>query len=221
MEEKKLNGLTYITQFPEDFDENKKYPILLHLHGSGTRGKIESLRNASLLRAVKERKVPLVAVAPLCDAGATWFDHFHQLKELVKHLTTLPYADPDRLYLTGNSMGGYGAWQLAMSLPEYFAALVPICGGGIYGFGKRLVDVPVWAFHGALDPTVLPEESERMVAAINKRGGNAKLTIFPENAHNSWDDTYAHPEVFEWMLAQKRGAKEAPEDEYKNAEIYG
>lgn len=221
MNEYTLNGLPYVLQFPEDFDETKKYPILMHLHGAGTRGKLHVLRKHSLFGIIKEKKMPVIMVAPLCDTDETWFDRFHQVKELVKHLAALPYVDADRFYLTGNSMGGYGAWQLAISMPEYFAALVPICGGGIYGFAGRLVNLPIWAFHGALDQTVLLAESENMVNAINKKGGNAKLTVFPENAHNAWDDTYSHPELYDWMLAQKRTAPAPCENEYTDAKLYG
>ena len=66
----------------------------------------------------------------------------------------------------------------AMSMPEYFAAIIPICGGGMCWNCIRLKDVPIWAFHGALDDTVLPEESMHMVAAVNRNGGNAKITVY-------------------------------------------
>ena len=221
MNEYNLNGLPYILQFPDDFDETKQYPILMHLHGAGTRGKIHVLRDHSLFKIMQKKQLPLILAAPLCDTDETWFDRFHQLKELVRYLAALPFVDPDRFYLTGNSMGGYGAWQLAMSIPECFAALVPICGGGMYWNAGRLQNLPVWAFHGALDQTVRPEESQKMVEAINRKGGDAKLTVFPENAHNAWDDTYNHPELYDWLLAQKRSASTTHEDEYTNAKIYG
>lgn len=221
MNEYTLNGLPYIIQFPEDFDETKKYPILMHLHGAGTRGKMKNLYGAPPLREAKKQQLPLVTVAPLCGTDETWFDHFHQLKELVKYIAALPYVDEDRFYLTGNSMGGYGSWQLAMSIPEYFAALIPVCGGGMYWNAGRLQNLPVWAFHGGKDQTVFCEESEKMVAKINAKGGNAKLTVFPENAHNAWDDAYGNPETYQWMLAQKRTAPTTHEDEYTDAKIYG
>ena len=101
-------------------------------------------------------------------------------------------------------MGGYTAWQLAMTMPECFAALVPICGGGMYWNAGRLKNVPVWAFHGIEDTTVLPEESIKMVNAVNKRGGSARLTLLCGVAHNSWLNAYGSREVFDWMLSQKR-----------------
>ena len=121
----------------------------------------------------------------------------------------------------GASMGGYGTWQLAMSLPDIFAAIVPICGGGMYWNAGKLKNVPVWAFHGALDKTVLPEESEKMVNAVNKRGGSARLTVYPENGHNAWSDTYSNPEVFEWLLSNTNQKLQSFENEYKGSAIYG
>ena len=116
----------------------------------------------------------------------------------------LPYPDPDRLYLMGISMGGYAAWQLAISQPELFAAMIPICGGGMYWSASRLKEIPIWAFHGGKDTTVLPEESVHMVEKVNKRGGSAKLTIYPENEHNAWTDTFENPEVFAWLLSHRK-----------------
>ena len=118
-------------------------------------------------------------------------------------------------------MGGYATWQMAMSLPEYFAAIVPICGGGMYWNAGRLVHVPIWAFHGKLDPTVLVEESEKMVDAVNKRGGNAKLTVYPENGHDAWSDTYGNPEVFAWLLRHRNQNAPTPEKEYTDPKLYG
>lgn len=103
----------------------------------------------------------------------------------------------------GVSMGGYAAWQLAMSMLEYFAAMVPICGGEMYWNAERLVNVPVWAFHGGKDPIVHLEESVKMVDAVNSFGGNAKLTVYPENEHDAWNDTYSNPQVFNWLLQHR------------------
>ena len=143
-------------------------------------------------------------VMPLCNAE-TWFDLWAQLKALVEQLQNTPWVDATRLYLTGNSMGGYGTWQLAMSVPEAFAAIVPVCGGGMYWDAKRLKEIPVWAFHGAQDKTVLPEESLHMVGKVNAFGGNAKLTLYPNNAHDAWTDTYSNPEVYAWLLEHTKG----------------
>ena len=104
-------------------------------------------------------------------------------------------------------MGGYGSWMLAEEHPERFAAVAPICGGGNDLRVGKLKDVPIWAFHGAKDTVVPPEESKSMVEAVKKIGGDAKLTIYPDATHNSWTRTYANPELYKWFLEHRRAAK--------------
>ena len=74
----------------------------------------------------------------------------------------------------------------------------------MYWNSGRLKDMPVWAFHGEKDPVVLCDESRHMVEGINRRGGKAKLTVYPDLEHNSWDATYSNPETWEWLFVQKR-----------------
>jgi len=161
-----------------------------------------------------------VVIAPLCSEN-TWFDLWERLMGLAKHTASLPFVDNSRLYLVGASMGGYGTWQLAMSLPECFAAIVPICGGGMYWNAGRLVNVPVWAFHGGRDPVISPEESRKMVDAVNAAGGKARLTVYPENDHNAWNDTYRNPEVFRWLLSHRNTNTVPIIDPYHNVEQHG
>jgi len=197
-----LNNMEYVMRYPACFDRSQKHPVILCLHGAGTRGTdISLVKNYILFReAEKFADFPFIIVAPQCSEN-TWFDMWPTLKSLVREIAALPYTDETRIYLTGNSMGGYAAWQLAMSIPEYFAAIAPICGGGMYWNAGRLMNIPVWAFHGALDGTVFPEESEKMVNAVNKAGGNAKLTVFPDAAHDAWTPAYSDPELYQWFLS--------------------
>lgn len=99
-------------------------------------------------------------------------------------------------------MGGYGAWMLAMAKPEWFAALVPVCGGGMTWNASKLKNVPVWAFHGMLDDTVPVYESINMINAVNRSGGDAKLTLYPDVIHNSWEKAYTTPELYDWLLSK-------------------
>lgn len=221
MDELKLGKLTYLVKYPEGFSENGKYPVLMFLHGAGSRGtSTDALRGNPFFKCIEPLNLPFVIVAPLCSEN-TWFDLFEHLENLVKEVAKLPYADEKRIYLTGNSMGGYGTWQLAMSMPEYFAAIVPVCGGGMYWNAWRLKNVPVWAFHGGKDCTVLPRESEKLVEAVNDAGGNAKLTIFSEAGHDAWTPTYSNPEVFSWLLEHESNCKVEYKDEYTDSTIYG
>ena len=122
--------------------------------------------------------------------------------------------DRDRIYVTGQSMGGFGTWSLAAYQPHRFAALVPICGGGKPFEARLYAHVPVWVFHGAKDKAVPIREAEEMVEALKKNGGNVKFTVYPEAGHDAWTETYANPELYKWLLQQKRMPKK-PKDSKK------
>jgi len=119
----------------------------------------------------------------------------------VGEIRELPYVDETRLHVTGNSMGGYGTWEFAILRPDWVASAMPVCGGGIGGFARQLVDVPIRTFHGLCDETVDPIESLQMVKAVNKKGGHAELILFPKLAHNCWDAAYSDERNYDWLLA--------------------
>lgn len=203
-EECVFRTIKYLVRYPDNFEQGKQFPVLICIHGAGGRGgSYEDFKGHSEFTiSGKMEGFPFVTVAPMCPKiDGTWFDYFETLKDFIRHIAKESFTDPARIYAMGGSMGGYTTWELAMSMPEYFAAIVPICGGGMYWNAGRLKNVPVWAFHGKLDPTVLVEESEKMVNAVNKRGGCAKLTVYPEAKHDSWTPTYSNPEVYEWLLS--------------------
>ncbi len=196
----------YLRYYRYDAPVSGKKPLLVYLHGAGSRGDDLSLmsRLCVIGELEKGRDIPAVIVAPQCHKDS-WFDHFETLLSFIRTMIDDPAVDGDRVYMCGASMGGYGTWAVAMAHPEWFAAIVPVCGGGMYWNGGRLKQVPVWAFHGALDTTVLPEESIHMVKAVNQNGGHAKLTIYPDVAHDAWFPAFADDEMWAWMFAQKRG----------------
>jgi len=214
--------LQYLIKFPDNYKEGKQYPVIIFLHGAGTRGNdINVLENNTYFKITdRYTDFPFITVAPQCSEN-TWFDMFEQLKDFVCKISAEAYCDSQRIYLMGSSMGGYAVWQLAMSMPEKFAAIVPICGGGMYWNAGRLVNLPVWAFHGEKDNLVMKEETIKMVDAINKSGGNAKLTIYPENQHDAWSDTYANPEVFKWLLDNTNSNIADIKDIFNDSRIYG
>lgn len=207
-EEKFFGKLSYRIAYPNNFDPQKIYPTLLFLHGIGSRGDMEKLRQNPFFTNLAEchPNLEMLIVAPLDPPFLVWFDLMETLGHFTDEIYALPYVDNSRFYLMGASMGGYGTWMLGMHRHEKFAAIVPICGGGTYWDVGRLKHIPIWAFHGALDKTVSPDESKHMVDAVNKRGGNAKLTIYPERDHNAWDDTYRNPEVFAWLLSHRKSS---------------
>lgn len=222
MNEISFQNVRCLIRKPKDFNPEKRYPVLLFLHGAGTRGNdISKLYTNPFFQLTDVyQNSPFVTIAPLCEQN-TWFDIWERLKLLVKDITALPFADRYRIYVMGASMGGYATWQLAMSMPDCFAAIVPICGGGMYWNAGRPINVPVWAFHGAKDTTVLLEESVKMVEAVKRHGGEAKLTVYPENSHDAWSDTYSNPDVFSWLLQHQSKSNNEYFDKYDNSDIYG
>lgn len=101
-------------------------------------------------------------------------------------------------------MGGTGTWTLASAHPEKFAAIVPVSSGGETGNVQKLLHMPIWAFHGAKDPTVKVSRIEATVAAFRAAGSNIKLTIYPDAVHDAWTQAYNDPELYKWLIEQKR-----------------
>lgn len=200
--DKIFKNIQYIERMPAMKAE--KYPLIINIHGAGGRGtSLDGIRNSAVEQyADANPDFPAVVICPLCFAN-TWFDIFEQLKEFIEYASTLPYVDTSRVYLTGTSMGGYASWQLLMSFPEKFAAAIVCCGGGMYWNSSR-IKIPVWAFHGEDDPTVLCVESKNMVKAINDAGGQAKLTLLPGVLHNCWDYAYGRKETYDFLFANAR-----------------
>lgn len=187
-------------------DPQKKWPLLLFLHGSGERGySINRIKSSPLAVLSGRSDFPCIVVAPQCSPGEWWSPW--ELNDLLDRVEAQYRVDSDRVYLTGLSMGGFGSWALATEFPERFAAVAPICGGGDPHDVERIKNTPIWVFHGAKDPTVPIERSQEMVDALKKIGGNVKFTVYPDVNHDSWKPAYATPELYEWLLQQHRAAE--------------
>ena len=119
------------------------------------------------------------------------------------HLAAKDYVDPNRIYVTGLSMGGFGTWSLASFAPHKFAAIVPICGGGERWYARQLSHLPIWAFHGTADQAVPVERTKDMIEALKRTGGEPKLTLYEGVGHDSWTQTYENPKLYEWLLSHK------------------
>ena len=130
---KEYKKLRYVVYYPKGYEEGKKYPVIFHVHGAGGRGTdISVIENHFVLKTLREREDSrFIVVSPQCYAD-TWFEIFEQLIEFTAFIREESYTDKERFYLAGSSMGGYTTWQLAMTKPDWFAAIVPVCGGGMY-----------------------------------------------------------------------------------------
>ncbi len=185
---------------------DEKWPLILFLHGADERGDdLELVKLHGIAKIVEQQAdFPFVAVSPQCPAGTLWWDYHHILKATLDQVVAQYAIDTRRIYLTGLSMGGYGAWSLAMTYPGQFAALAPICGGGMPKMVPVLKNVPVWAFHGEQDPAVKLQEGQRMVDALRACGGNARFTVYPGVGHDSWTQTYENHKLYQWFLQHER-----------------
>jgi pimeloyl-ACP methyl ester carboxylesterase len=197
----------YLLYLPPEYEKNTKdrWPLIVFLHGAGERGNdLEKVKTHGPPKIIKEgQELPFVVVSPQCPEKEGW--GIPALNALLDEVMAHNRIDPDRVYLTGLSMGGTGTWTLAAAHPDRFAAIVPICGDANTGDASKLKKIAVWAFHGKLDPTVPVAYSTNMVEAIEKAGGNnVKLTVYPEAKHDSWTETYKNPYLYTWLLEQQR-----------------
>lgn len=196
--------LRYLLYLPKDYDKVQPAPLLLFLHGSGESGDdLELVKIHGPPKLIAEGKdFPFIVVSPQCPKGKMWEPI--ELVALLDDLSQQYKVDQDRVYVTGLSMGGFGTWRLAAFAPDRFAAIAPICGGGETHWVRKILNIPVWAFHGAKDVGVPVERSQSMIDALKKAKASPKLTIYPEAGHDSWTQTYNDPELYRWLLEQKR-----------------
>jgi predicted peptidase len=212
-------AMRYAVYAPPDAGQ-KSYPLILWLHGAGSRGDdFGPLLNDSdrhglgyLARPDIQAKYPAIIVAPQIPVSRGWGrrDGSGPTPErnvtwaIFEHTRQEFKADAARLYVMGVSMGGFATWAMITEHPATFAAAVPICGGGDTTKAAAIKDTPVWAFHGDQDDTVSVEYSRNMIDALKKAGGQPKYTEFKGVGHNSWEPAFKEPELLNWLFAQKR-----------------
>lgn len=193
----------YLLYLPEGYGvEKKQWPLVLFLHGMGERGSDLSLvtRHGPPKLVEAGKKFDFILLTPQCPDDELWSAEV--LGALLDEIQRNYSVDPSRVYVTGLSMGGQGTWKLALAYPDRFAAIMPICGYGYPSRACELRNIPIRVYHGAKDRVVPVEQSEKMVEALKKCGGNVQLTVYPEATHDSWAQTYENPEVYEWLLKQ-------------------
>jgi predicted peptidase len=204
--------LNYLLALPRAYTvhESKRFPLILSLHGVGERGDdLEKLKSHGLPQFLETQDdFPFIVIAPQCPTDSDWSIEMDALIVLLEESKRTYRVDDSRVYLTGLSMGGRGALQLAVLQPHQFAALVPICPSRpeILKRPERLAQlksIPMWFFHGAQDPVIPVEQSVQLVDELKLIGAQVQLTIYPNAKHNAWQRTYANPELYAWLLRQK------------------
>lgn len=233
------NVLKYRLLKPTKYNVNRQYPLVLFLHGAGERGddnKVQLVHGMKeFLDPARRENMPCYVVAPQCPAGKRWVevdwsapsskmpeqasDSLGLAIKLVQSMIETAAVDPNRVYITGLSMGGYGTWDAVARHPEIFAAAAPICGGGDPATAPRFKHVALWAFHGDQDQAVKVERSRQMIEALKEAGGEPKYTEYAGVGHDSWTQTYRNQEFHDWLFTQRRTKpKPVPTDKQESKE---
>jgi predicted peptidase len=227
------NTYGYRVYVPKDRQPDQKLPVMLYLHGSGSRGDDNETQVVGFNKFIGEnpQNYSFIIVFPQCRLGKFWAGEMTEqaikaLDETVKEFD----GDPSRLYLAGFSAGAYGTWQTALNYPKKFAALVPIAGG-IAPLGElspedravlspkidalsrsanpyaevamNLRTTPVWVFHGEKDEAVPVGESRKIVEELRRIGNQANYTEYEGMGHYSVEAAFSEPKLFEWLATQR------------------
>ena len=212
--------MRYRLFIPENYDQGKKYPLVLWLHGGAGRGD-DNLKQISGGNTIgshvwtqpeKQSEHPCFVVAPQCPDNELWATvetarptrQMRLVIELLRDLAGTFSLDAQRFYVAGQSMGGFGAWSVITEHPDMFAAAVPICGGGDESAAQKMAGLPIWAFHGEKDEAVSVERSRKMIAAIRHAGGTPRYTEYKGAGHVIWDRVFHEPELLPWVFASRR-----------------
>lgn len=183
-----------------------KMPLMVQLHGIGERGEgkedLTKVEIHGLAHYLKENEHECIFVMPQCPLNNFWATRVESIIKFIEQIIKEFDIDEDRVYLTGLSMGGYGTWFTAMARPDLFAAIAPICGGGM-AYNADVLKMPVWAFHGADDNIVSPIHSDEMVEKLRGCNSDVKYTRYNGVGHNSWCLAY-NRELIDWLLSKKR-----------------
>ncbi len=199
----------YLVDLPHDYDAAKKWPLILYLHSGAQKGAdLQLVRDSGLAKQIAHgREVPAIVISPQVPVDQDY--SIPALNQLLDEVMAKYPIDPDRVYLTGISMGGDAAWALALAHPERIAAIAPVAGDSDPADSARLKDIPVWDFQGMKDDVAPPQNPIASVIAVRQAGGHAHQTLFPEAGHfDSWDLAYGTEALYPWLLAQRRGQPE-------------
>ncbi|MDX1542878.1 MAG: prolyl oligopeptidase family serine peptidase [Christiangramia sp.] len=223
--------LNYRILYPKDFLEDEEYPVMLFLHGAGERGddnESQLVHGSDLfLNEDNRENFPAIVIFPQAPKEDYWakvevkrdttpfqFD-FKNRQEPTKSLDLVmklmdsviakDFVRKEQIYVGGLSMGGMGTYEIIFKKPEIFAAAFAICGGANEDIAEAYPKgFNIWIFHGEKDDIVPPRFSKAMARSINHYGGNAKLSLYPDDNHNSWDSAFSEPYLLPWLFSHKK-----------------
>lgn len=237
--EKYEHDMPYRYILPANYDSSKSYPLLMYLHGAGRRGtdNANQLNNPkplfdNLLSEENINKYPCIIVAPQCPSGEQWVDvpwgkgtykvdevqasdEIEMARDIVLDFENRFSVDTDRIYIAGQSMGGYGTWDMIMRNPDMFAAAVPQCGAADTTKAASLKNMAIWAHHGEADTTVPISGSRDMVAALKEAGStNVRYTQYPNIGHEVQVEAFKDVDLIPWMFSKSKAANAEVKDDY-------
>jgi predicted peptidase len=209
--------MPYRLFIPPDYNDQKPYPLVLWLHGSGGAGtdniaqiSEDQIPGTHLWTEPQTQTMhPAFVLAP--QNPGNWVERADALSPrmllvlgMLDSVKAQFNIDATRIYVAGQSDGGYGTWNLITQRPELFAAAIPLCGGGVPRLAGRVAKMPLWVFHGLRDDVVPVSESRNMIAAIRKAGGRPKYTEYARVGHEVWKWSFTEPQLIPWLFAQHR-----------------
>jgi len=201
-------SLSYYLYFPKDYksEKNKKFPLLLFLHGGGESGdSLSTLKSNGPPKLIAEGKqFPFLILAPQNPYKKKWWNT-RAVAQLLDTIVENNRVDKNTVYLTGLSRGGSAAWEMAVQYPDKFAAMAVVCGMTPLPYANWInKDLPIWVFHGDQDESIPISESVNMVDKLKAMGYDVKFTIYEGVGHNSWENAYTNDELYSWFVKQRK-----------------
>jgi predicted peptidase len=209
--------MPYRLFIPPRYDSRKPHPLVLWLHGAGGAG-TDNIANVSedqipgtrlWTKPENQAKYPAFVLVP--QNPGIWVEELNELSPEMLLVVGMLEAikaefniDATRIYVAGQSDGGYGTWNLITQRPDLFAAAIPLCGGGDPRLASRVAKMPLWVFHGRRDDVIPVSESRKMIAAVRKAGGRPRFTEYARLGHDIWEPAFAEPQLVPWLFAQHR-----------------
>ncbi|MBQ8344015.1 MAG: dienelactone hydrolase family protein [Clostridia bacterium] len=199
--------LNYSVTTPTNFSKEEKLPLIVFLHGAGERGDdIDKVKVYCIPKLFGKNQdlERVVTLSPQCPCEYTWYDFKWNVIDLINDVIEEYNIDKDRVTLCGISMGGFGTWEIALQAADMFAAIAPLCSGGMSWRSWYLRNTPIRVYHGKRDDVVPFAYSELMVNAIKAQGGNVEFIAYEDLSHNCWDRAFEESDLIHWLANAKK-----------------
>jgi predicted peptidase len=209
--------MPYRLFIPNGYSSDKQYPLVIWLHGAGGAGRDNRAQISGdqisgtriWTKRENQAKHPVFVLVP--QSPGNWVDRLDELSpeirlvlEILDSVKTRFNVDAARIYVAGQSDGGYATWNVITQRPDVFAAAIPLCGGGDPQMAARIAAMPLWVFHGRRDTVIPVRESREMIAAIQKAGGHPRYTEYDRLGHDIWKRAFQEPGIVSWLFAQRK-----------------